>query len=272
MIAMFLFYLFFPLTYFYKSELILLYLHTAPPSKWSRVKKGIKWVLKGFATGFSIIVVPRSAAKKWLDMIFKQSDEKGRRKETEEDWVGRFVYIIPKSNPVNIVWGHVEQIMWREHLDGDILIRHEVHNFSTPVGLDNIGTAVFFDSKEELMEHFEKEVTEGKVREGSFRITPKGAFELGEMVLKSLIEHVSNGEKDPVFIPEKFKGVVERVYKYFETENAKKVEPFINWQSYFSYDKILTFLAQKYPYESLLVYSTIDHVYNMRKMALLAEI
>jgi hypothetical protein len=233
------------------------------------VKKAMNPFLRYSVTALAIAASPKKAADNWLDKVFAEKDVNERRRKIETEWVCKHVLVHPVSSPTTIVWGHGEKIVWKEALYGDVFVRHPVHHYLAPIAIDNnVGFPLIFDSRDELQNYINTEFEYGKIREGSFRLTFKGTSELGEMIFQALLDHISEGQHDPLFIPPDFRNLVLPALENFQFFIQQRRL----WNSRIDVapSKLESLLA-KYPFEFGLTSFVIDYLYFMGRLAVISE-
>lgn len=238
-------------------------------AKRDKVKKGLDILLRGIATTAASAARPDTAASLWLKKMFSEGSENSIKKRIENEFVGKHVFMTLLSNPTQVVWGHVQRILWREHLDGDLIVKHPVHGYITPVSRDNVGLAHLFDNEDELRWYADEEFREGNIREGSFKMTFKGAFELGMVTLESLVEYVRERRDAAIFIPQDFTQVLESTRKDFLHPTTSPIDQIGLFPRTFEEN---TQLAQMYPFEYTVLHTLLNYAFNMARMAKLSEL
>jgi len=240
-------------------------LTTSDEQKKQLWKEAIVTLLKGLATTAASVARPDLSAGKWLEKIYGESGEGSVRRRIEKDYHNRHIFLTLRSSPTSVVWGHIKKITWREHLDGDLVIKHPVHGYETPVNLTNIGISHLFDSKEELRWYAEEELRGGNLREGSFKVTLEGAMKYANMILSSLVEYVNERNPHPINIHVDFAATLDQTYKDF-----KEVGVIVGL-----FPKAIresTELVTRYPFEFTIVSLAVENVFLMIREAGLSQI
>ena len=232
-------------------------------------RRAVVGLLKGLATTAASIARPDTAAKKWLEKIYLESGEGSVRRRIEKEYHGSYIFLTLRSNPTSVVWGQVKKITWREHLDGDLVIKHPVHGYETPVNLNDIGICHLFDSKDELQWYAEEEFRDGNIREGSFKVTLEGAINYGDMILNSLIEYVNERNTEPIIIPQELAGVLDQTYKEFKNSTQGQRGALVNL-----FPKAIresTEICVRYPFEFTIISMAVEYIFLMVRVAALSE-
>jgi hypothetical protein len=158
--------------------------------------------------------------------------------------------------------------VWKEKLYGDLMVRHLVHKYLVPIPLDNnVGFSFIFDSEEGLREYIDKRSQDGNIKEGSLRLTFNGAYQLGILILDSLIEYIIDNQDSPSRIPHRFSESIRNARASFQDAMASKERWYRS--SIFHFD--LVSLSREYPFESSVAIMILDYIHSLGREAALHE-
>lgn len=220
-------------------------------------------ILQGLMGGISVLVNPKKASEAAIDSTAKKLGNWKRQRELDKEYLGRYVFANLISNPANVIWGEVVEINLRDAGEYDLVVQHLQKPFKQYVRMDNTFLIKFFESRDNLFEYVNDEIKKGNMREGSLRITAKGAREYGSLILQSLEVAILDDIEIKKEIPESFLWLIREAQEQFSSTNELIVV-------FFNSDRIPE-LSSHFPLESIVVLSAINNVFMMRNLAIVSD-
>jgi len=234
------------------------------------IKKGIKTSLKIIIYSLATLRKTGTASDLAIKKYFDESGIANMKQGLIDDFVGKYVYINPKSSPSNIIWGKVEEIKEREAGEFDLVIKHLKHNFLAYVRNDNIAIPFIFNEKKDLLDWIEKEIENGNIRVGSLRITAMGAKKYTREIYESLMSLLFDQDAEIInlFPHDPFRDALIRSGSVFTSEknffDELTRKPDI--MQYFTELGMEEFL-----HEIIILDSFLNKLYEMKTIAILSE-